>query len=185
MPGMARAFISYTHADEALKDQFLLHLAPLKREGLIEVFHDRMLQAGDHLDETIQRELASSDLIILLVSAAFLNSDYCYEEEMRRAFVRHLDGSARVVAVILRPCQWKHVPVGGGRTLSSFLSVPRDGKAVTSWTDPDAALDDAAAAIRNLLVGGPQAVRPAPPHPSPKKAEAGRPSTTPSSRGSS
>lgn len=179
MPRMARAFVSYTHADEALKDQFLLHLAPLRREGLIEVFHDRMLRPGDHLDETIQRELASSDLIILLVSAAFLNSEYCYEEEMRRAFVRHLNGSARVVAVILRPCQWKHVPVGGGQTLSSFLCVPKDGKPVTSWSDPEAAWDDAAAAIRNLLVGGRQAVRPVPPVPTPKKRGATPPAATP------
>jgi hypothetical protein len=120
MRDMARAFISYTHADEQLKDQFLLHLAPLKREGLIEIFHDRMLRPGDHLDESIQEELAASDLVILLVSAAFLNSEYCYEEEMKRAFARQREGSARVVAVILRPCQWMNVPVGEGQTLSTF-----------------------------------------------------------------
>jgi hypothetical protein len=159
---MARAFISYTHADEGLKDQFLLHLAPLKREGLVEVFHDRMLRPGDHLDQSIQRELASSDLVVLLVSAAFLNSEYCYEEEMRRAFIRQRDGTAKVVTVILKPCQWMHVPVGDGQTLSSFLSVPRDGKPVTSWSDPDAAFDDAAAAIRRLLVDGKQVTSPAP-----------------------
>jgi hypothetical protein len=149
---MATAFISYSHTDEVLKDRFLQHLAPFRREGLIAVWHDRMLRAGDHLDENIQRELASSDLVILLVSAAFLNSEYCYEEEMQRAFVRQRAGNAKVVVVILRPCQWKNVPVGDGQTLSSFLAVPKDGRAITSWPNLDEAFDDAAGAIRTLLL---------------------------------
>ena len=150
---MTTAFISYTHADEALKDQFLQHLAPLRREGLISVWHDRMLKPGDHLDQIIQRELASSDLIILLVSAAFLNSEYCYEEEMQRAFARQRMGEAKVVAVILRPCQWQNVPVGDGLTLSTFLVVPKDSKPVTKWNDADEAFDNAAGAIRTLILG--------------------------------
>ncbi|HEX8308152.1 MAG TPA: toll/interleukin-1 receptor domain-containing protein [Allosphingosinicella sp.] len=158
---MTTAFISYTHADEGLKEQFVQHLAPLRREGLISVWHDRMLKPGDHLDEHIQSELASSDLVILLVSAAFLNSEYCYEEEMRRAFARQRSGSAKVVAVILRPCQWQNVPVGDGMTLSSFLAVPKDGKPVTKWPDADEAFDDAAGAIRELVIhGSSAAVRP-------------------------
>ncbi|HEX8513850.1 MAG TPA: toll/interleukin-1 receptor domain-containing protein [Allosphingosinicella sp.] len=154
---MTTAFISYTHADEPLKDLFLQHLAPLRREGLIELWHDRMLNVGDHLDENIQKELASSDLIILLVSAAFLDSEYCFEEEMQRAFARQREGKARVVVVILRPCQWKNVPVGSGLTLSSFLAVPKDGKPVTSWANADEAFDDAAGFIRRLLVTGSRA----------------------------
>ncbi|HYI39011.1 MAG TPA: toll/interleukin-1 receptor domain-containing protein [Allosphingosinicella sp.] len=150
---MTTAFISYTHSDEGLKDRFLQHLAPLRREGLIDVWHDRMLRAGDHLEEEIQRELASSDLIILLISAAFIHSEYCYEEEMQRAFLRQRRGEARVIAVILRSCQWKHVPVGEGQSLSSFLAVPKDGKAITSWQVLDEAFDDAAGAIRSVLMG--------------------------------
>ncbi len=149
---MTTAFISYTHSDEALKDEFLKHLAPLKREGLIQVWHDRMLNPGDHLNQKIQAELASSDLIVLLVSAGFLNSEYCFEEEMQRAFARQREGKAKVVALILKPCQWQNVPVGDGMTLSSFLVVPRDGKPATKWADLDDALDDAAGAIRRLIL---------------------------------
>lgn len=66
---MATGFLSYTHADTALKEQLLQHLAPLRREGLIDVWHDGMLRPGEHLDLAVQAALARSDLVLLLVSA--------------------------------------------------------------------------------------------------------------------
>src|SRR5215216_4117785 len=104
---MISAFISYAHVDEKLKDRFLVHLAALKRERLIGVWHDRMLKPGDHFDRAIEAELAAADLIILLVSPDFINSDYCTEKEMQRAFARAKDERCRVVAVILKPCLWR------------------------------------------------------------------------------
>lgn len=155
---MTSGFISYTHADTALKDQFVRHLAPLRREGLIDVWHDAMLRPGEHLDPAVQAALAASGLVLLLVSADFIHSEYCYEQEMMRAFARQRDGTARVVPIILRPCQWKGVPVGEGQTLAEFLALPKDGLPVTSWPDRDEAFDNAAGAIREMLrsTGGPQ-----------------------------
>ncbi|MBB3877795.1 toll/interleukin-1 receptor domain-containing protein [Sphingomonas pseudosanguinis] len=148
---MTTGFISYTHADSALKEQFVRHLAPLRREGLIDIWHDGMLRPGEHLDPTVQAALAASDIVILLVSSDFMNSEYCYEQEMLRAFERQRAGNVRVVPVILRPCQWKGVPIGEGQTLSEFVALPKDGKPVTQWTDLDAAFDDAVGAIRAML----------------------------------
>jgi hypothetical protein len=179
---MATAFISYTHSDEALKDEFLKHLAPLKREGLISVWHDRMLNPGDHLDQNIQAELASSDLVVLLVSAGFIHSEYCFEEEMQRAFSRQRDGKAKVVALILRPCQWQNVPVGDGMTLSSFLAVPKDGKPVTKWADIDEAMDDAAGAIRRLILRQSSAANTATPAAAPTDPGYGRNAESDSAR---
>jgi hypothetical protein len=65
---MISAFISYAHADEKLKERFLVHLGALKRERLIDVWHDRMLRPGEHLDRAIEAELAAAHLVILLVS---------------------------------------------------------------------------------------------------------------------
>jgi hypothetical protein len=147
---MASVFISYTHEDEDLKNKFLQHLAPLKRRGLISVWHDRMLVAGEHLDQSVQNELGAADVVVLLISAAFINSEYCYEEEMIKAFQRRARGDARVVALILRPCQWLDVPVEGGR-LGDFLAAPTDGKAVTRWSDPEEAFSVAASMIGDVL----------------------------------
>ncbi|RSV29457.1 toll/interleukin-1 receptor domain-containing protein [Sphingomonas sp. ABOLH] len=151
---MTTGFISYTHADTALKDQLVQHLAPLQREGLIDIWHDGMLRPGEHLDPAVQAALSASDLVILLVSAAFIASEYCYEQEMMRAFARQRDGTARVVSIILRPCQWKGVPVGDDQALSEFVALPKDGKPVISWPDTDTAFDNAVGAIREMLKAG-------------------------------
>ncbi|MBA4048034.1 MAG: hypothetical protein C0476_05775 [Sphingomonas sp.] len=148
---MTTGFISYTHADSALKEQFVRHLAPLRREGLIDLWHDGMLRPGEHLDPAVQTALAASNVVILLVSADFIASEYCYEQEMLRAFARQRDGRARVIPIILRPCQWKGVPIGNNETLSEFLALPKDGKAVINWSDADTAFDNAAGAIREML----------------------------------
>jgi hypothetical protein len=130
------------------------HLAPLRREGLIDLWHDGMLRPGEHLDPTVQAALAESDVVILLVSADFIASEYCYEQEMLRAFARQRDGSVRVIPIILRLCQWKGVPIGNGETLSEFVALPKDGKAVISWPDTDTAFDNAVGAIRDMLMAG-------------------------------
>ncbi|HEX8486562.1 toll/interleukin-1 receptor domain-containing protein [Sphingomonas sp.] len=148
---MTTGFISYTHADAALKEQLVRHLTPLRREGLIDLWHDGLLRPGEHLDPTVQAALASSDVVILLVSADFIASEYCYEQEMLRAFARQRDGTVRVIPIILRPCQWKGVPIGNGETLSEFVALPKDGKAVISWSDTDTAFDNAVGAIRDML----------------------------------
>ena len=148
---MTTGFISYTHADTALKEQLVRHLAPLRREGLIDLWHDGMLRPGEHLDPAVQAALADSDVVILLVSADFIASEYCYEQEMLRAFARQRAGTARVIPMILRPCQWKGVPIGNGQALSEFVALPKDGKPVISWPDTDTAFDNAVGAIRDML----------------------------------
>lgn len=142
---MATGFISYSHKDEALKDHLLAHLAPLRREGSIDAWHDRKVAAGDRFDRAISSALESADVILLLVSSDFINSDYCYDVELRRAMERHEHGDAVVVPVILRACAWQGTPFGRLR------ATPRDGKAITSWTNQDEAFHDVAQAVRDVL----------------------------------
>ena len=72
--------------ERPLKHRFLVHLAALRREGLIGIWHDRMLKPGQHLDSAIETELAAADLVILLISPDFIHSNYCTEIEMQRAW---------------------------------------------------------------------------------------------------
>lgn len=153
LPETRTVFISYAHADEKLKYRFLVHLGALKREGLIGVWHDRMLSPGEHLDRAIEAELAAAELVILLASPDFINSDYCTEKEMQRAFARAKDGRCKVVPVILKPCRWRDIPIDdeGGR-LGDFVALPHDGKPVTrSRHGQDSALDSVVAGIRSLI----------------------------------
>jgi TIR domain len=142
---MATVFFSYSHADENLRDQLEKHLSALKRQGLIEAWHDRRIVAGREFDHDISANLENADVVLLLVSADFLASDYCYEREMIRAVDRHKTGQAAVIPVILRPCDWHETPFGG------LQAVPKDGRAITQWANPDEAFLDAVTAIKRAL----------------------------------
>lgn len=141
----ARVFISYSHKDEELRDQLEVQLAMLKRQGLVDVWHDRRLLPGDHLDWTVDEELNRADIILLLVSPDFIASDYCYKIEKARALERHREGTSRLISVILRPCDWMHTD------LREFLVTPRDGKPITRWPDRDEAFLNVAQSIRRAI----------------------------------
>ena len=142
---MAKVFFSYSHKDEALRDQLETHLAMLKNQGLIESWHDRRILAGSVLDDAIFSELEVADVILLLISSDFLASTYCFSKEMRRAMERHLAGTARVIPVILRDCDWKSAPFG------SLMAAPKDARPVKSWPDIDEAFTDVALQVRKAV----------------------------------
>ncbi|KUL96507.1 hypothetical protein DK26_06890 [Bosea sp. WAO] len=152
---MASVFFSYSHKDEELRDRLEVALATLKRQGLIETWHDRMLRAGDEFDPGIRQELERADVILLLVSPDFIASNYCYDVEMTRALERHRTGEARVIPVILRACDWHPTPFG------KLMAAPRDGKPIRSWPDLDEAFLDVAKKIRDALPKAPIAPVPA------------------------
>lgn len=142
---MARVFFSYSHKDEALRDQLEVHLTLLKRQGLIEAWHDRRILAGSELDKSIASEMEASNIILLLISPDFIASDYCYSREMTRALERHHTGEARVIPVILRHCDWHSAPFG------KLLAVPKDGRPVVAWPNHDEAFTDVAVHIRSVV----------------------------------
>jgi hypothetical protein len=158
---MSVVFFSYSHKDEELRDQLEIHLTMLKRQGAIETWHDRRLLAGDAIDHGISVELERADIVLLLVSPDFLASEYCYGVEMARAMERHMEGSARVIPVILRPCEWHHAPFG------TLLATPADGRPVTKFANLDDAFLQIAQAVRAATTPSSRLSPPASTGPSP------------------
>jgi len=83
---------------------------------------------------------------MLLVSASFLASDYCYEKEMARAIERHEEGSAVVIPVILHPCDWHSAPFGRLR------ATPTDGKPISMFANQQEALSIVAKDVREVAM---------------------------------
>lgn len=138
-------FISYSHRDEAFCDRLRVHLTMLVREGVIEPWHDRRIVAGAVLDDAISQELETADIYLFLVSPDFLASEYCYQREMARALERHSAGAAKIIPVILRPCEWTRSPLG------KLLAVPTDGLPVSKHAHEDDAWLQVVRAIRRVL----------------------------------
>lgn len=135
---------SYSHKDEPLRDELDAHLAVLRRLNLVKTWHDRKLEPGQKWDPNIKEMIYSADIILLLISADFFNSDYCYDEELSIALDRHERGDAVVVPVLARPCQWKETEV------SAIHGLPKDMRPVSLWEDRDLAWNDVANGITKI-----------------------------------
>ncbi|MDF1716087.1 MAG: toll/interleukin-1 receptor domain-containing protein [Antarcticimicrobium sp.] len=159
-----RAFISYSHQDVGALERLHVHLANLQREGRIETWYDREILAGDVLEGEISRELEATDLFLLMVSPDFIASNYCVEREMQRALERHDAGEARVVPIIVEPCDWAAMP-----QLRRLKAVPKDGEPISEWANANNAYLNVVQEIRRIVDAG-DSVAPEPAYDDPAPA---------------
>src|SRR6516162_4763084 len=111
-PTAIEVFFSYAHRDEDLRDELAKHLRLLERQGIIGGWHDRRMLPGCEWAGEIDTRVQTAHIILLLVSADFLASDYCYDIEVKQAMARHGAGATRVIPIILRPVDWHSAPFG-------------------------------------------------------------------------
>src|SRR5260370_35341798 len=130
-------FFCYARKDETLLNKLKTHLSPLRRQGLIDVWYDRDISAGTEWEQEIKKHLNSAQIVLLLVSPDFMDSDYCYSVEMKRALERHARGETQVIPIILRSVYWQGV-------FAHLQALPTYGKHVKGphWHDLDTALND-------------------------------------------
>lgn len=121
MTAPLKVFFSCAHADEAHRKTLAKHLSAVEDEGLIAVWHDRKLTGGREWAGAIDAALRRAEIVLLLISADFLDSDYCNDVELTEAIRRHDAAQARVVPVILRSCDWEH------SRFARFNALPPDG----------------------------------------------------------
>jgi hypothetical protein len=138
-------FISYSHKDERMLKKLEAHLRVLKRDNLISSWHDRKIAPGADWENQIDQHMETSDIILLLISADFLDSDYCIDVELKRAMARHEANEARVIPIILRPCHWLRSPFG------KLQALPRDGKPVSDWTTQDHAFNEVTRGLMRVV----------------------------------
>ena len=93
----------------------------------------------------IHTHLNKADLILLLISASFIASKYCWNREVEIALQRHKDGNVWVLPIILRPVYWQGTPLG------QLQALPTGAKPVTRWNDPDDAFEDVVLGIRKVV----------------------------------
>jgi hypothetical protein len=143
--GPVEVFFSYSHRDEELRDELERHLSTLRRQGIIKSWHDRRIGAGREWEGAIDSHLKNAQIILFLVTANLLASDYVYDVELKQAMARHNENKAVVIPIILRPCDWQESPLG------KLQALPTDGRAVTTWQDRDEAFLDVTKGIRLVI----------------------------------
>jgi tetratricopeptide (TPR) repeat protein len=140
-----KMFYCYARKDQELREELEHHLADLKRFYHIESWFDHQISPGENWEKTIEEQLNQADLILLLISPDFLASDYCYNNEMQRALIRHNKGEAKIIPIILRPVHWISNP------FSTIQTLPKDARPVTKWTHIDDAFCNIAIEIEKII----------------------------------
>lgn len=138
-------FISYAHEDDEHRKDLEKHMSPLLRQKLLRMWSDRRISAGAQWATEIENALESARMILLLISADFLSSDYCNDIEVPYALRRNNEGRARAIPIIVRPADWEETP------LSTLQALPSDAKPVTLWENRDQAWTDVAKQLRRLV----------------------------------
>jgi internalin A len=141
----SRLFYSYSHKDEDMRDELDTHLKMLVHRGLIAPWSDCKIEAGEDWRQKIDENLESADIILLLVSARFIASDYCYAVEMTRALERHRVGEARVIPVIIRDVNWSGAP------FADLQALPEHGLAVELWPHKNSAWRNVSEGIEQVV----------------------------------
>lgn len=140
-------FFAYSRADSSLRERLDKHLSSLKRSQDINTWFDGEIKPGEEWEQRIFSALSESDIILLLISADFISSDYCFDVEMKKAIDRHENGDAVVIPVILTHCDWTETP------FSKLQALPKDGVPIVDqkWYTEDQAMTDVAIGIRSIV----------------------------------
>lgn len=141
----ARLFVSYSHKDDRYREAFDSHLKVFNSARLLDIWHDRRIGPGDDWKGEIDITLEEADIVVFLVSAALLASDYCNDVEMKRALERQAAGACRIVPIIVRDAKWQLSKLAG------FQALPRNGKPITTWPNQDSAWRNVADGLEQII----------------------------------
>ena len=141
----AKMFLSYSHEDRRFRKRLDAHLAILKKQGYIVTWDDREIPAGGEWDEIIRESLKSADVILLLISADFIASKYCWDTELKLAMERHDDNEALVIPVFCQPCHWSGAP------FEILQGLPAGAKPISEYHPQARAYADVVEGIRAAI----------------------------------
>lgn len=147
-----KAFISYAHKDREGLEALIAALAPACRLGNLKLWYDKAIDAGAEWEKTIFDELKRSDIVLCLISADFINSDFC-DRELNTALQRHQQGEQRVIPVQWRNCNWGDLAIAQlqGLVNDPIRSLPEHQRD-DAWTQAAKNLDPQIEEMRGVAL---------------------------------
>ncbi|WP_437538256.1 toll/interleukin-1 receptor domain-containing protein [Sorangium sp. So ce726] len=141
-----RLFISSVPEDAALRAELEAHLKPLARQRLIEVWHEGKVDPGGQPAAQVHAHLEATEIVVLLVTPAFIASDRHMHEEAAQALARRTAGEVDVVPVLVRDCAWDWTEFG------KLAPLPKEGP-IGGAPDRDRAWTEVARGLRRVVDG--------------------------------
>ena len=145
-PTVRKIFFSYSHKDEVYRDELETHLAMLKRTGRVTVWYDRKIIAGEEWNAEIERELWQADIVLPMISANLINSDYIWNNEFPiiRERRQKQDG-IRIIPVFTKECDTE------GLDFMELQGGQRDHQSELPWVSSSSNREEIYAGIVNEI----------------------------------
>jgi GTPase SAR1 family protein len=124
-----RVFFCYSHKDVLYKEELESHLAALKKRGMVESWFDTKIVPGDEWDDTIKQQISKSDIVILLLSADFMNSSYIWKTEIP---IARSEGK-KIIPIFLRPCDYEGLEIEVAQGIPFFDDIDTPSKSKEAW----------------------------------------------------
>lgn len=117
-PKHKTVFVSYSHKDNLYLERLKVHLKPLERKSLIQLWSDNLILSGEKWKEKIQNALDNAAIAVLLISADFLASDFIVNDELQPLLKAAEQKGTIIIPVILKPCRFLREP-----SISQFQAI--------------------------------------------------------------
>lgn len=125
-------FISYSRKDQRWLERLIVHLRPLEREGLVDLWSDKKLEGGVKWREELRGALASAQVAILLVSADFFASEFITTNELPPLLEKARRDGTTILSVIVSPCRFARSPLSKYQSMNDparpLVQMQRSGR---------------------------------------------------------
>ena len=142
--GLRRLFISYSKHDNRYKKNLVKHLKALDS---IVTFDDEKILPGEDWDDRIKQELMQSDVVLYLVSANSIATEYIQKVELEIIEERCRNRQCILVPIVIDFCAWQET------IHAQYGALPKKGVPITdkTWQNQNEAWLEVIQGIKRIL----------------------------------
>jgi hypothetical protein len=143
----------YALEDNDVMLLLLHHLKPLEQDFDVTIGHDDPIHPGKFWKPQYESLLHHADVFLLLVSDAFMHSEFVKQLEFKMIIDRYKEGRAIVIPIIVDTCPWD-IDFNSDDydfNLKELQVLPDGGKPISEWNSFEQAYSHVAAHVRTVV----------------------------------
>ncbi len=143
----------YAREDNDVLLHLLHHLKPLEEEFKVTIWHDDPIDTGKPWKPHSIERLQHADVFLLLVSDAFMHSEFVKQLEFKRVIDSYKEARAIVIPIIVDRCPWDidFKSDDYDFNFKELQVLPEEGKPISEWSSFERAYGDIAAHIKAVV----------------------------------